>query len=104
MAFFKPVQYKNNPDGKVNSEGVYQNIKRLIDSFFGQDVAFMITFIKPSANTLDAQVEVYDPDYINEVLCLRQTLMASSFSKERIAVAGGQDPQNQNYVPGVSRL
>jgi hypothetical protein len=100
MAFFKPVQYRNNPDGITSSTAVHKSIQNLIQSYFGQDRAFIITFIKPTANSLDAQVEVYVPDYENETLCLEDTLTASSFAGTREAVVGGKDPANRNYVAG----
>lgn len=100
MAFYKPVQYRNNPDGITSSTGIYKAIQNLIQSYFGRERAFIITFTKPTANSLDAQVEVYVPDYENEVLCLEDTIMASTFAGSREAVVGGKDPANRNYVAG----
>lgn len=80
MAFIFPrVEYLNSPTGYDNVSVVNDNINNVISSYFGQDYAFKITYTRVSPGGLDATIEVYQPDYEMQILCLIGKVVASSY-------------------------
>lgn len=80
MAFIFPrVEYLNSPTGYDNISVVNDNINNVINSYFGKDYAFKISYTRITPGGLDARIEVYRPDYEMQILCLVGTVTASSY-------------------------
>lgn len=82
--YFQRVTYTNSTDGLSSVTFINRCIDNAINTWFGQDVLFIITYIPSQPIGFDAQIEVRKPVYGENRSEYVTTMTASQYSDSNL--------------------